>query len=564
MGLPVLVKQLEIGSIHQADGVHNMAFSMAGLASAMSGYNQGLSRVASEEAATRNAALDKIKYDQAILDQKNKTGVDGIFGDGDGLASAPAKVETNGQHLINSAMGLFSAKNPRDTPAPTQPTSGGLNSKLATGIQEPDQSSVPAQTATPNTTIGSPVQAGAATGSNSATVGSEAGTTQDAAPSKTASPVVALEQPYKPIFSHAPQMQAKLDAWAALPENAGKDAMYRQAQDRIDAIAKIEQSKAHQERMSVGENGLQILFLENDVSGINKLMRRDMPVGKNYVLKNDLEGSGYTIYDGDKPVNKFADRDALGKAVSMRLHPELYQSASAEAQKAGMVESAKLPSIIEQETVKARVKGEADIKTAIDTGVVEKNNADAFGSRQRGNYYQAEAGSIKEGKGNSLTLPQQRTNYEIDAARKSIAGMTPQEIAHRTAKATNTGRENPDYDPNLARQARIAATRKIGDDGEFDGAGDPPESVDAPPRSSTKSTVLGGKPIEKYTDAELTKLFGTKNFASQAAKAKIDTELTHRTFSKDSSMSGNTLGESTPNGYKVLDKSGKHIGYYAR
>lgn len=128
----------------------------------------------------------------------------------------------------------------------------------------------------------------------------------------------------------------------------------------------------------------------------------------------------------------------------------------------------------------------------------------------------------------------------------------------------STGRENPDYDPNLARQARIAATRKIGDDGEFDGAGDPPESVDAPPRSSTKSTVLGGKPIEKYTDAELTKLFGTKNFASQAAKAKIDTELTHRTFSKDSSMSGNTLGESTPNGYKVLDKSGKHIGYYAR
>lgn len=521
-----------------------MAISMAGLASAMQGYNQGLARINTEEAAQREAGLSKIKYDQAITDQQNKTGVDGIFGDGAGLGSATAKAETNGQRLINSAMGLFSAKNTGDAPTSPQPASGGLNSKLTPATQQPGQSISPQelpQTATP----------------------------PFAAPDQAVAPVAQSEQPYKPIYSHAPKMQAKLDAWAALPENTGKDAMYRQAQDRIDAIAKIEQSKAHQERMNIGENGLRQLFLANDVSGINKLMQRDMPAGKNYILKNDPEGDGYTVYDGDKPVNKFANKNDLGKAVSMRLHPELYQAASAKAQEAGMTEEAKLPSELAKDTNKARTTGEANTKTAIDTYVVEKNKADAGRSTQQGNYYQAEASSIKAGNGRdgkvgSLTLPQQRTNYEIDAARKGIAGMTPQEIAHRTAKATNTGRENPDYDPNLARQARLAATRKIGDDSEFDGAGDPAESVDATPRSSTKSTVLGGRPIEKYTDAELTKLFGTKNFSSQAAKAKIDTELTHRTFSKDSSMSGNTLGELTPNGYKVLDKAGKHIGYYAR
>jgi hypothetical protein len=551
-----------------------MAISMAGLASAMQGYNQGLARINTEEAAQREADLSKIKYDQAILDQKNKTDVDGIFGDGAGLGSATAKAETNGQRLMNSAMGLFSAKNTGDAPTSPQPASGGLNSKLTPATQQPGQSispqALPQMAApAPNITMESPAVPLAGIDGKPVPAGSQTDAIKVAAPDKAVSPAAQSEQPYKPIFSHAPQMQAKLDAWAALPENTGKDAMYRQAQERIDAIAKIEQSKAHQERMNIGENGLRQLFLANDVSGINKLMQRDMPSGKNYVLKNDLEGSGYTIYDGDKPVNKFADRDALGKAVSMRLHPELYQSASAEAQKAGMVESAKLPSTIEQETVKARVKGEAETKTATDTHVVEKNIADASKSRKQGDYYQAEASSIRSGngrngKGGSLTLAQERTNAEVDAARKTVAGMTPQEIAQRTLKTTKTGRENPDYDPNLERKIRIASTRKIGDDEEFDQQGEQADNFDAPSRFNAKSIVLGGKPIENYKDSELQKLHGTKTFASPAAKAKIDAELTHRTFVKDSAMKGNSLGELTSSGYKVIDSTGKHIGYYAR
>lgn len=551
-----------------------MAISMAGLASAMQGYNQGLARINTEEAAQREAGLSKIKYDQAITDQQNKTGVDGIFGEGAGLGSATAKAETNGSRLMDSMRGLFSAKNPGDTPAVPQPASGGLKSKLTPATQQPGQTispqALPQMAApAPNITMGSPAVPLAAIDGKPVPAGSQTATPPFAAPDQAAASVAQSEQPYKPIYSHAPQMQAKLDAWAALPENTGKDAMYRQAQDRIDAVAKIEQSKAHQERMNIGENGLRQLFLTNDVSGINKLMQRDMPAGKNYILKNDPEGDGYTTYDGDKPVHKFANQSDLGKEVSMRLHPELYQSASAKAQEAGMTEEAKLPSELAKDTNKAKTTGEANTKTAIDTGMVEKNKAEAARSTQQGNYYQAEAGSIvagtgRNGKGGSLTLAQERMNAEVDAARKTIAGLTPKDIAHRTAKATNTGRENPDYDPGLARQARLAATRKIGDDENFDQQGDPISSFDASPRSTAKSIVLGGKPIGDYKDAELQKLHGSKTFTSPAAKEKIDAELTRRTFVKDSAMKGHSLGELTSNGYKVLDSTGKHIGYYAR
>lgn len=213
----------------------------------------------------------------------------------------------------------------------------------------------------------------------------------------------------------------------------------------------------------------------------------------------------------------------------------------------------------------AQGKGmEADL-----TGQKQKNIAEAGKSTKQGDYYQAEASSVRSGngrngKGGSLTLAQERTNAEVDAARKAVAGMTPQEIAQRTLKTTKTGRENPDYDPNLDRKIRIASTRKIGDDEEFDQQGEQADNFDATSRFNAKGIVLGGKPIENYKDSELQKLHGTKTFASPAAKAKIDAELTHRTFVKDSAMKGNSLGELTSSGYKVIDSTGKHIGYYAR
>ncbi|MFD1895103.1 hypothetical protein [Ottowia beijingensis] len=120
-----------------------------------------------------------------------------------------------------------------------------------------------------------------------------------------------------------------------------------------------------------------------------------------------------------------------------------------------------------------------------------------------------------------LTVTQQRTNLEIDAAREYISGMDPDEIRRRTAKTTNTGRENPDYDPALARQAGLAARRKIGEDDQFDGAQRPP------PKSP----------------AELRK------------------EVTAR-FNTDRTMNKYRLGKDTDKGTEVLDARGKLVGYY--
>lgn len=70
--------------------------------------------------------------------------------------------------------------------------------------------------------------------------------------------------------------------------------------------------------------------------------------------------------------------------------------------------------------------------------------------------------------GMRLTLPQRRSNFEIDAARERIAGMDPAEIKRRTANFTGTGRENPDFDPTLAKAVSLANRRKYGDDEHFD------------------------------------------------------------------------------------------------
>ncbi len=68
-----------------------------------------------------------------------------------------------------------------------------------------------------------------------------------------------------------------------------------------------------------------------------------------------------------------------------------------------------------------------------------------------------------------LTKKQQATNAEIDAARKIVSKLSRDEIRGRTQQYTDTGRENPDYDPYLANLVKKATSRKVGDDEEFAG-----------------------------------------------------------------------------------------------
>lgn len=114
-----------------------------------------------------------------------------------------------------------------------------------------------------------------------------------------------------------------------------------------------------------------------------------------------------------------------------------------------------------------------------------------------------------------LTLSQERGNAEIDAARDLIGGLTPEEIRRRTAKTTDTGRENPDYDPMLARASTLATRRKIGSDSSFD------------------------------------------NRPPQPAEAAVSVR-----FKSDPAMKGYMLGKQTPDGFEVKDSTGKLVGYY--
>jgi hypothetical protein len=116
-----------------------------------------------------------------------------------------------------------------------------------------------------------------------------------------------------------------------------------------------------------------------------------------------------------------------------------------------------------------------------------------------------------------LTVPQQRTNAEIDAAREYVAGMSAEEIRRRTAQYSTTGRENPDYDPTLASKVRQSQHRKYGEDTDF------------------------------------------ANIASPADDATPDIGAR---FASDPVMKGHRLGNKTPQGIEVLDANGKLIGHY--
>ena len=126
-----------------------------------------------------------------------------------------------------------------------------------------------------------------------------------------------------------------------------------------------------------------------------------------------------------------------------------------------------------------------------------------------------------QAKRGGLTLTQQRDNEEIEAARQAISGIDAAELRRLTAKTTNTGRENPDYRPDLEHAARRASRRKVGVDDEFD----------------------------------------RREHTGQAGHSALDrAEITKR-FRADRSMDNHTLGKETQDGIEVL-RQGKVIGHY--
>ena len=117
------------------------------------------------------------------------------------------------------------------------------------------------------------------------------------------------------------------------------------------------------------------------------------------------------------------------------------------------------------------------------------------------------------------SLGQQRGNAEIDAARERIAGMDQAEIKRKTANYTATGRENPDFDPTLAKAVSLANRRKVGADDDFDQRQQPQQS------------------------------------------AGNDGDVMTR-FRADQAMQGHKTGKVTDQGVEVLDSNGRLIGHY--
>ncbi len=121
--------------------------------------------------------------------------------------------------------------------------------------------------------------------------------------------------------------------------------------------------------------------------------------------------------------------------------------------------------------------------------------------------------------GTRLTLPQRRSNFEIDAARERIAGLSPEEIKRKTANYTATGRENPEYDPTLAKAVSLSNRRKYGADDHFD----------------------------------------QREQAQQPAGT--DGDMMTR-FRGDKAMQGHKAGQMTDQGLEVFDASGRLVGHY--
>lgn len=166
--------------------------------------------------------------------------------------------------------------------------------------------------------------------------------------------------------------------------------------------------------------------------------------------------------------------------------------------------------------------------------VAEDRRDERLGMRLDAQGKQLERRLAQQADGGGLTQAQQRGNFEIDAAREMITGLSPDEIRDRTQQYGATGRINDSYDPGLARQVALANRRKIGQDDVFDArTGRQPEPPAASPKPAPAKPA--GTPIER----------------ARAAMAA------------DPNMAGFNLGAQVlGKGFKVLDQDGKHVGWY--
>jgi hypothetical protein len=215
-----------------------------------------------------------------------------------------------------------------------------------------------------------------------------------------------------------------------------------------------------------------------------------------------FDQSGKQVHSVTKPIDAFAKQAGFAMAPEKLIEFQAQQQAKREQEGA----------VVDRQLQVEQLRQEG--RDAQDDRREERlqQRLDAQGQ-------QLERRLVAQGGRGGLTAAQQRSNAEIDAAREATAGLTPEEIRQRTAKTSDTGRENKNFDGALARQVTLAGRRKVGDD----------ELFDAP------------KP--------------------KPAAPAFDRADVAKRFRADKTMNMRTLGKETPHGVEVMEK-GKLIGYF--
>lgn len=294
-----------------------------------------------------------------------------------------------------------------------------------------------------------------------------------------------------------------------------------------------------------------------DGKGVNEIMARENATRQEMINNQITQPSPTGIaappvdqveIDNAEKTRRWAIEDAVSRApanqraaltIQAMNHDQSNQTAQRGLDKASATADSHNNVIMRGQDIGSRTDAsrlavENPLKQAQTQGILAQNDsAKALSDLQ--SKYQAETDPAKQaamaeqirvitGKGRAdtserLSLPQHRSNAEIDAARNAVAGLTPQEIQRKTAKTTNTGRENPDFDPTLERAVTLSGRRKVGADDHFD----------------------------------------QRQQAQQPAGN--DGDVMTR-FRSDQAMQGHKLGKQTEQGTEVFDASGRLIGHY--
>lgn len=348
-----------------------MAISMAGLGSAMAGYNQGVSRIAAEDAVNRKAHTDQLQLDQLNRQEALRARVDPVINGEPGLGEATPAPQTNGSRLKDSVMGLFSASPASATEQPAPP---------------PPVSSMGAST-----------------------------------PS--------LAKPAQSV-STAQLMQQRVNDYAAKNPNdiQGINAM----QAKVYDAAQNELVKKQNVFLAQGNDAMRKLIAFNDVSGVQDLMSNHWPDGKQYQFQANKDGSYDVAEVGGNRTKHFNNMDELGRTITNVLNPAQYQAAHAKAQEAGLTESAKLPAQQALEVTKAGAKADGEIAVGNATGVTEKNKGDAARFYGVANKDNAEAGDKTFDTAQKRALAEAKA--QLDAVDKVAEPSKYKELQKRVAR----------------------------------------------------------------------------------------------------------------------------------